>query len=108
MTDLKNDIRLGHKHAFVDKSTVVIGRNLLDGHYACPEKNGTIVVRNLKRESEQWCANRDSWAAYDFSNYPYNKNWNFLYMEMYWWGESKRFGCDYEKRGCYLKSLKSQ
>jgi hypothetical protein len=92
---------------YVDTSSVVkIKKDLPEGYYACVENGGEIVIRNLKEESKQWGGARTD--VYDLiedgTDYPYGLSWNIQYMEMYHWGESAPFRCDYEKKGCYIKS----
>jgi len=89
---------------YVDTNSVKISKNLPEGYYACTEVNGDIVIRNLKLESKEWGSNRDKF----FNNpnkedYPYCRHHNFQYIEMYHWGESPKYGTDYERDGCHIK-----
>lgn len=90
---------LGH----VDFNSTIIEQNLPDGHYACTEKDGNVVIRNLKEESRQWEKNRDVFWSESSRFYPYCHSFNFQYMEMYHWSESNPYWCDYEKDGCHIK-----
>ena len=90
----------------VDSNCLQIEQSLPEGYYACTEDDGDIVIRNLKRESLQWGYDRSKFWEENtniLKDYPYCKNYNFQYIEMYCWGESEHFGCDYEKNGCFIK-----
>lgn len=90
-------------HNYVNYHSPRIARMFADGLYACLEPDGSIVVRDLKKESIQWGDNRGTYLDYDWEGYPWSKGWNYQYMEFYHWGESPVYGCDYEREGCHIK-----
>ena len=91
-----------YKH--VNFNETRIAQPLPEGYYACTERDGDITIRNLKEESLEYMDDRDKfWGDTNKDQYPYSLHYNFQYMEMYHWGESPKYGCDYERDGCFLK-----
>ena len=83
---------------YVDDDPVRIGKKLPDGYYACLEHDGTIIIRNLKREAEEWGDDMSKcWSTSSQNLYPYNIGFNMNYMEIH-------YTCDYEYEGCHIKN----
>jgi FkbM family methyltransferase len=81
-----------------------VGQPLPDGYYACIEdKTGTIVIRDLAMEYNEWNEARTTIHTSKYSDYPYGTSYNMMYIEFKGWGESPIYHCDYEKQKCYLK-----
>ena len=85
----------------VDYESTIITQPLPDGYYACTENNGNVTIRDLKTEALEWEDSRE--RILHLRDYPYCRHYNWQYTEMYHWGESEPFKCDYEKLDCYLK-----
>ena len=81
---------------------IVIPSKMNENHYACTERDGSIVIRDLALEHTRWGdARTDIW---NFADYPYERNWNWMYSEMKGWTDSPIYKCDLEKGGCHLKT----
>lgn len=95
---------MAHQYKYVDENSIEFAQPFPEGYYACTERNGDIVIRNLKEESKEWGDVRQHFFSDEHqADYPYCRHHNFQYVEMYLWGESPEYGTDYERSGCHIK-----
>ena len=95
---------MANPYKYVNYDETRIAQPFPEGFYACIERDGDIVIRNLKEESLEWGSDRIKfWSDSNKDKYPYSRNYNFQYMEMYNWRESEDRKCDYFYGGCMIK-----
>lgn len=71
-----------------------MGRKLTDGEFYTLNKDGRIVLRDLKKENETFSVTEYYGGKFDSYNFLYYENFNF-----YEWGSN---GSDYERYGCQI------